>query len=667
MVARVTLPGGSPGGLRGPRAKGPRAAMNDPEPTPAEAQTGPSSAGGEVASPELGELAALLARDGAVTDAQLRHAARVRAKIRTPRPLVPLLLELGLLSPDQLRATLRAHRLELRIGTLLVELGHLSEDQLDAALRLQQDAAAPGAKLGEILVDHGLLGGQDLARVLASQLGVPFVDVSDLEPDPDLLSQVPLEACREHRFLPVRVEAGRPLVVFADPLDKGDAGVAQAIFGDDLAPAIASERALDEAIGRLEIAARIACSSDAGDVAAMHALEEILDGAFARSASAVHFEPGLRHLRIRVRCDGVLSTLRELPESVAAPMLRLLEREAGVEEEQGAAHREGAFRVDRAEGSFDVRASFLATTCGESAVLCIRDLRPQPIPLDALGLLPPMLRQLEEEALFASSGLLLIAGPRDSGRRTTLHACACAVSGSETKVVLVEDSRELRLDGISHCALGLAGPPPLAERIARTLHHDPDVLAIGNLREAGDLGAALRAARSGPRVFAVTEAIDAVAALAAAVAAEPCSPPQALLGALAQRLVRRVCQECSVHVVPSAAQMRALGYTVQGLSGRGFRRGTGCSRCNDTGYDGRIGVFELLLLDEAALEHLRTAEAPSPLRRSAGLAGPATMLEDGLIKASRGITTLDELIRVVPCTSQPRPLVEIERALGEER
>ncbi len=641
--------------------------MNDPEPMGAGGGTGQSGAAGEPAPSDWGDLAALLAKDGAVTGAQLRYAARVRTKIGTPRPMVPLLVELGLVSRDQLRDTLRAHRLELRIGTLLVELGHLSEDQLSAALRLQQDSADPGAKLGEILVEHGLLGGQDLARVLASQLGVPFVDVSELEPDLDLLSQVPLETCREHRFLPVRIEAGRPFVAFADPLDKGDAGVAQAIFGDDLSPAIASERALDDAIVRLEIAARVASGPDSGDLAAGRALEEILDAAFERSASAVHFEPAPRHLQIRLRRDGALSTLRELPESLVDPMIRLLERQAGVEDERGAAHRDGSLRVDRAERSFDLRVSFFATTCGESAVVRIRDPRPQPMPLDALGLVPAMLRQLEEEALFAPGGLFLLTGPTDSGRTTTLHACASAVAGPEAKVVLIEDTRETRLDGVSQSAVGRSVPPPLAERIARALEHDVDVLAIGNLRELGDLEAALRAARSGPRVLAVTEALDAAAALASAVAVQPGLPPQSLLGSLAQRLVRRVCQACSVPVVPSSAQIRALGYSVQGLSGRGFRRGTGCSRCNETGYDGRIGVFELVLLDEAGREHLRTGEAPSPLRRRAALTGPATMLEDGLVKASRGVTTLDELIRAVPRLSQPRPLAEIERALGEDR
>ncbi len=616
-----------------------------------------------------GELAMLLLRDAAVSEAQLQHAERVRAKLGVPRPLVLLLVDLGLVSAQRLRDTLHAHRLGLRIGALLVELGHLCEADLETALHLQQEAGESGGKLGEILVEYGLLGAEQLAQVLSSQLGIPCVDAGHLEPDPALLARVPLGACRRHRFLPLCTEGGRVCVAFADPLDKEDAAAAQAIFGAELAPWITSSSALEQTLARLELTARVVSNSETGQLTAAHTLREILDAAFRLSASEVHLEPGPRRLVVRMRRDGVLSTFRELPAALATPLVRRLELEAGVEEAEGAPHREGCFRAEHEARAFDLRVSFLGTVCGESVVLRIRDPQRPALPLDALGLLPSMRRRLEEEVLCAPGSVFLIAGPAGSGRTATLHACVAAVAGPHARVVLLEECLETRLDGVSQSVLPPATAPPLSERVLRALQQDPDVLALGVLQEAADLATAFRAARSGVRVLAVLEAQDAITALAetAAAVGMPGFGPHAFVAVLSQRLVRRVCMACARSVLPCGAELRALGCTAQDLAGRGFRRGRGCGRCDETGYDGRLGLFELLLLDEAGREHLRTFEGAAALRRSAALSGPATLLEDGLVKAACGLTTLEELVRVVPRAARPRPLAELERLLGEQR
>lgn len=614
-----------------------------------------------------GEVATLLLRDGALSEAELRHVERVQAKLPSPRPVVPLLLELGLVSGDVLRATLQAHRLGLRIGALLVELGHLSESDLAKALSLQEETEEPGRRLGEILVELGLLGAQQLAEVLSSQLGVPCAPPGRLAVDPALAAAAPLELCRRHRFLPLRSEGGRVCVAFADPLEKADAAAAQTVYGADLAPWIVTACALEEALEGLELTVRVVADGATRDRTAVATLHEILDVALRDSASAVHLEPGPDRVVVRLRRDGVLSLFRELPAALAAPLLRRLEREAGVETEEGAPHREGWIRLEREERILQLRASFLASARGESVVLRLRDPERRALALDALGFLPAMQRRLEEEALAAPGGAFLIAGPADSGRTSTLHACATLLAGLGSRVVMLEDAFEARLEGVTQNVLGPGAPPDLATRVAAALAQDPDVIALGALREGCDVATALRAARCGPRVFGVVEAEDAVASLFLALAAAGAqgfvlSP---LTGALAQRLVRRVCRACSEPSMPTPSQLRRLGCTGLDLAGGSFRRGRGCSRCRESGYHGRIGLFELLLLDEAGRDHLRAGQGAAELRRCSALLGPATLLEDGLVKAARGFTTLDELSRVVPRPARPRPVAEIERLLGE--
>ncbi len=636
------------------------------------AGAGAREAGAPAAAPGVvarGEIVPLLVRDGSVSEAQVLHAQRVGAKLPASRPLVPLLLELGLLEPQRLRATLHAHRLSLRIGSLLVELGHLKEADLQSALRIQEELADPDRKLGEVLVQHGFLGAQQLAEVLSSQLGVPCAPSGRLEVDLVLVARAPLELCRRHRFLPLRMQDERVCVAFADPLDKADAAASQAIFGAAVAPVIATSAAIEQAISDLDLGARVIADSAVGEDTAARTVREIVEAALREGASEVHVEPRAHRVLVRFRRDGILVPWRELPIALATHLVRRFEVEAGVEAEGGASGREGWLHVEQAGEARELRTSFFATAAGESVVLRFRDPHGRVLALDELGLLSSMRRRLEDEALSAPGGFFLIAGPSGSGRSATLHACLAAVAVPQARAILVEDALEVRLDAVSQNAIAPAVAPPLAERVRIALLQEPDVLALGALREPEDLSVALRAARYGPRVFGVLEAEDAVAALFLAVAAGSVSrqTPAALVGALAQRLVRRVCTECAEAAVPGAAELRRLGCTAVELAGGAFRRGRGCGRCRDTGYRGRIGVFELVIVDAAGRDHLRAGEDAAALRRAAAVTGPATLLEDGLIKAARGLTTLEEIVRMVPRTARLRPLAELERLVGEGR
>lgn len=614
---------------------------------------------------ERSDLVSVLLRDGAVTEAQVRHARRVSAKLGGTRPLVPLLLDLGLVTAERFRAALRTHRLELRIGALLVELGHLREVDVAAALRVQEESAAGDRKLGEILVEQGLVGAQELATVLSSQLGIPCVEAGAIEPDTELLELAPLDVCRRHRFLPLRREDGRVCVAFADPLDKEDAAAAQASFGPALAPWIASSNAIDEAIARLALAARVSTDTEAGEREAVTTLHEILAGAMRTRASEIHFEPGSRRLTVRARREGVLSVLRELPPEMSEPLLRRIAFDARVAEERGAPHRAGRLGFEYEGRTIELEAAFLATARGETATLRIRDPQRRLMALDDLGLLPSMRRRLVERALMAPGEALLVAGPAASGRTTTFHACVAAVSEPGARVIVLEERVDVPIPGASHVLLPAEPEGLRTDVVGGALRQLPDVLALGASRGDTALEALWCVRRSGPRLLVVVEADDAVSALERAVRVRR-DTPHAFIGALAQRLVRRTCLDCARPFVPNAAQVRALGASVDAVASAGFRHGRGCSHCQETGYAGRIGLFELVVLDEDGDACLRRGEGLAAVRRSALRSGAMTLLEDGLVKAARGLTTIEELLRVAPRSVPPRPLTELERLAEQE-
>jgi len=642
-----------------------------------EATAAPSTPGpapGAVAAPSgRGEVVSLLLRAGVLSEAQVHHAERVQAKLAGPRPLLPLLLELELISEERLRAALRSHRLSLRIGTLLHELGAIGPQELEVALALQGEEGDGGRKLGEILVDCGFLAEHTLAEVLAGQLGMPLVAATALEPEPALLARAGAEPCRRHRFLPLAREGDAVRVAFADPLDKADAAAAEACFEAPVLPAVAAPSALDAVLSRLSLRDRVAAGGAGAEAVAEAVLAEWLGALARREVEAVHVEPSRAGLRVRLRRGGPLGDEQELPAELAAPLFDLLERRAGLEAERGLRYRAG--RIEDGPGEVSVHVAQDPRPGREAAVLRVAGGVPPVRALDALGLSEAMARRLERHALGPPGGLLLLAGPAGSGRSTTLHALADRLSAGHGRVLLPGHAGDVgpatgRPGEDAGLATGRARPGTARGVRAGwldALGQDPDAVGLDPLvpsreREASQ---ALVAARRGVRVWAVVHAEDGVDALLALVAGLRGAVPAVLRGALSQRLVRQVCEACATEHVPTAAELAALGLSAVDLAGGRFRRGRGCSACRETGHAGRQAVFELLLLDEPSRDRLREGARAAVLRRNAAQVGPATLLEAGILLAAEGRTTLAECLRALPRPLRPRSLAELRAALEE--
>jgi len=614
-------------------------------------------------------LPALLVGAGLLSDRQLAYARRVRAKLSPPRPLLQVLKELGYVSDPSLQQVLREHPAELRLGELLVELGVVAEADLARALEVQR--AEPGRRIGDLLLELDVVSEEQLYQTLSVQLGYAFVRPEVEPPDAELLRTSHAEWCRSHRFLPVRREGEQVVVAFADPLDQAAREAAAQIFGAGrIAPAVASPHSIERLWERMQAGrhAERAASSTGHESQIGGLVDAMLDAAIECAASDVHIEPLRERLRIRFRVDGSLIGWKELPLNLAAPLtsrLKILSR-ADIAERRH--HQGGRFMIGRGGRELDLRASFYVTVHGEKTVLRLLNRERSLVPIEQIGMLPPMLARFKEDALDRPSGVILVTGPTGSGKTTTLYSCVNHLNDGEVAIVTAEDPVEYVIDGVAQCSLNSEIDLTYEETLRHVVRQDPDVIVVGEIRDRLSAHTAIQAALTGHKVLSTFHTEDTIGGLVRLLnmEIEAFLISSTVVSVVAQRLVRRVCEDCAQPYEPTVLDLRRLGYQGGDFDGAPLRRGRGCSRCRRTGYRGRVAVFELLVLGEevrdAILQHKTSYEIRRIGRDRSGL---VSLLEDGIVKVARGVTTIDEVVRNVPRLERPRPLDALRRLLEE--
>lgn len=617
-------------------------------------------AGAAAATPEPLPLARILIEEGLVTAEQLAHAERVRTKLRSDRSLLEVVKEIHGLDDLALQAVLARRRHDVRLGDLLVELGYLRPEYLETALAIQREDPASKLRIGEVLVAHHFIEESRLVEVLAMHLGFPLETPDLAEPPADLAEPLPLQACEQHAFVPMRREGERVVVAFADPTNPSALEAAEAVFGAGrVVPAIASRGAIQTALRRLagpERASTVAVEGAPGSLVA-EIVDGILRAALEQRASAIHCEPREDRVAVRLRVEGVLVPHRDLPRTVAPAIATRLERLGGVGASERGRHRDGRARCEVDGRALDLHVSVYVTEHGERIVLRLRDPEPRRLALDELGLAPRTLERLRDDALERPSGLLLVAGPAGAGRATTLSACVETLR-SDSLAILTADVPQA-------AANARASEPDLEAALHALAGQDPDVIVFGELRERRAAAAAVEAALAGRRVLATVTAEDAAAALLrlCAVGIEPGALAAATTGVLAQRLLRRGCAACAQPRPPTPQDLLRLGCPPSALEGAAFQAGRGCPACAHTGHRGRVLASELLVPDAAVRDAL-LAGAPAHALRRLARENAASLFEDALARAARGETTLREVIRVAPRFDAPRPLAAIAGLLG---
>jgi type IV pilus assembly protein PilB len=617
---------------------------------------------------DYGEVVKVLLLDNVLSSKQLEYALRVHAKLKTPEPILNVLKELGYVTNEQIHQTVRNHIASIRIGSLLVELGLIKPADLEAGLTLQA-TEKPKRKLGEVLVAHNFIDERRMIDVLSLQLGFPQIDPEFADIDRDLLRRAPQQVCWEHHFIPVRKEGTAVIVAFADPLDHRDLAQARELFQCDIIAAIASKKSIRSALRQLKPSgdSRQFLTAQAESVVSL--VEDVLVSAInEKTVSDIHIEPMRDRLRIRFRLDGVLIHHRDFPARLIPAITSRIKIlcEANIAEKRR--HQGGriVFTYDGRE--MDIRVSFYVTIHGEKIVMRLLNRQNELLQIEDLGMQPRMLDRFRQDALDTPSGVLIVTGPTGSGKTTTVYSCINYLNNPETSIITAEEPVEYIIEGIAQCSINPNINLTFEETLRHIVRQDPDIVVIGEIRDTYSAEVAVQAALTGHKVLTTFHTEDSIGGLIRLLNMEIDAflISSTVICVAAQRLLRRVCNACAEPYKPTTVDLVRLSYSPKEVSGATFRKGRGCSNCRHTGYKGRIAIYELLILNEDVRDGLIDRKTSHQIRKiSIESTGLVTLLEDGLLKAASGITSMDEVMRCLPRLHKPRPLMEIRRLLGE--
>jgi len=613
---------------------------------------------------QSGVIYEMLIKKGYLDEEKLNYAKRVHSKLAGDKTLTQVLQELNYVTPEQLQDTLSASK----IGALLVELGLITNHDLETAIRLQKESSLKQT-IGEVLVEGGLIEERSLLEVLSYHLGLPYYELDSSRLDVHLLRKVPLNWYSIHQFVPVGRADGKVTVAFIDPMNRDSLDAAEKVFGK-VRQVICSKSDFREIVRVLEHEAAKMTQPDEKSVVGV--VNTLLEEAAGGNVSDVHIEPMKDRVRVRFRIDGVLVHHRDLPLQMGPPITSRLKTMSKADIDETGRHQSGIIEFeDPRNGAFlDVRASFYVTVWGEKIVLRLLGRKWLPLSLNEIGMYPKMLERFKFEALDIPCGVILLTGPKGSGKTTTLYSSISYLENVNNSIITVEDPVECLIDGIAQCSIDPKTNLTFEESMKHVVRQDPDIVVIGEIADPFSAETCIQASLTGQKVLSTFLTEDSIGGLIRLLNMniEAFLISSTVIGVVAQRLLRRVCPNCAENYMPQPADIHRLGYTINDIKGVSFKAGRGCSECRFTGYKGRVGIFELLILNEPIKDAILNKQTSSDIRKiSIETSGFVTLLEDGIIKAANGVTTLQEIFRCLPRMGKPRPVHELRRLLGKEQ
>ncbi len=621
----------------------------------------------EKSSPaQVGVIAGLLMKDGLISEQQLAYALRVSAKLTTQKTIKDIFLDLGYVTPEQLQESMQRHKLNVRLGDLLVELGYMRGADLQQALGMQKDSGGT-RRLGEILIEGGFIEERKLLETLSYQLGYPLIELDFVKLDKSLFAVIPLNVCRDYNIVPVSRDGNKVVVAFSDPLDRRALAVVERYLGNDTAVVIAPKEAVLNALNAIERSAEQSPMADEGSVIGM--INALFEQAIEDQASDIHIEPMKDRLRVRFRRDGVMEQYKDYPKEIAAQLSSRIKVMAHADIAEKRRHQDGRILfASRQHGiNLDMRVSFFITIYGEKIVLRLLNNKGTLLDIKEIGMAPRMLDHFIYEALEIPTGVIIITGPTGSGKTSTMYSCVNYLNSINTSIITAEDPVEYVIDGISQCSIN----PKIGVTFEETLRHivrqDPDVIVLGEIRDQFSAETAIQAALTGHKVLTTFHTEDSIGGLIRLMnmQIEAFLISSTVVCVVAQRLLRRVCPDCAEPYIPTPLDLSRLGVSANDLVGAEFRLGRGCKSCRFTGYRGRVGVFELLVMNEMVKNAILTNKSSYEIRRiSIETSGMVTLVEDGLVKGARGVVSMKEILTELPRLGKPRPLHELRRILG---
>ena len=553
---------------------------------------------------------------------------------------------------------------KIRLGDLLVDEGLISNDELMKALSVQKEYRMKGEfkKIGEVLVDEGFITEKQMSVVLAKQLHLEFVDLYGEDINYDLMASFPLNLIKTTKVLPFRETEDYIYVATSDPLDYDSLEmVERMIVRKPVKTYISQSIDILNIIERLEIVtstknlveqvkkelsggANVVIEAENTAIAKL--TELILQTAINQRASDVHIEPEKHGFSVRARIDGVLKEIFTFEKAIQGALISKIKLLSNLDISEKRKSQDGRFGLEFDGGKFyDFRVSTTPTLLGESIVMRILDQQKILLKLEELGMTEHNLLQFQK-LIQSPFGIVFVTGPTGSGKTTTLYAALNDIKSLENKVITVEDPVEYQIPLVQQIQVNTKVGYGFADILRTTLRQDPDIIMIGEVRDAETLNAAVQASLTGHLVLATLHTNDAVSAITRMVqmGAESYLVADSLIGVVAQRLVRRVCPHCKEEYKPTPDIMIRVGHYFEEHSK--FFIGKGCKQCNMSGYSGREMVSEVFSIDDEISNMIAKSEDKYKILEKAKVKGYKTLVDDVVDKVKNGVTTISELLRV---------------------
>jgi type IV pilus assembly protein PilB len=587
--------------------------------------------------------------------ATFEHAHRAGAAEYITKPFSPD--DLGSRIEALIDGRKRRTNGRLKLGDLLVASGLVTGDQVKGALARQTDG---GGRLGEVLVADGLVSEQDIVTAVANQMHIGVVDLSQTTPQPAALGLLPRDFIVRRRVIPLSIdEAGSLVLAMTNPLDVITIDEVGMRAKKRIVPVICTESGFDEAVaiyfssrGKLKDAREEAEEQPAGPGEIDSDVIEIVDGlltdAASMDASDIHLEPREESLAVRCRIDGVLHDMREFPKELQAGIISRLKIMGNLNIAERRLPQDGRTSFELSSGeAVDLRLASIPSMYGENLTIRILEVSPLPPTLASLGLVGDNLQRFEA-ALKAPEGGIVIVGPTGSGKSTTLYTTLELIKSPERKVYTVEDPIERKIEGIVQTEVKPAIGLTFAQALRALVRADPDVIMVGEIRDLETAKMAADSAITGHQVFSTLHTNDASAAVNRLV---EMGVPRYLVAAawrcfVAQRLVRKLCPHCRAESTMTDARWAELGLGTAPRKRFKIWEPVGCAKCFGTGYRGRIGLYEVLVVDDELRDLIATGGSVLEIQRMARAEGVSSLREDGVGKVLEGSTSYLELLRV---------------------
>ncbi len=555
----------------------------------------------------------------------------------------------------------------LLLGELLIRRGLVTEQQVLQAMEVRQRTRS---FIGQILVDLGFIRADVIGPIIASRLGVRYIDLLDSPPDPDAANLLSEEVMRSSRVIPYKVYNGTVEVAMVDPLDVAAIDRVAALTGRRVIPLLTMMGEFQTVLNDLyDVQARTsgvlhelereaaeqeptpvarAVLAAAAETPIVRLVESIMESAIALNASDLHFEPQETGLRVRFRVDGTLINHTNIPVNQIAAVTARVKILCSMDVTENRRPQDGRMRYDNHGTSYDIRASSVRTVYGEKIVLRVLDKSSVLVPLARLGLLPEQ-QKLVDALFLQPHGMVLVVDPTGSGKSTTLYSALNMLNDTKRNIMTLEDPVEYNVAGLNQVQVNPKIGVTFASGLRTFVRQDPDVILVGEIRDSETAEMAVQASLTGHLLLSTLHTNSAVGTITRLtnLGLDPFLVAQSLSGAISQRLCAKVCPQCAEVYQPRAELLEAVGISPEEAAEMNFRRGRGCRICQGRGVSGRTAVFEILMVDEDMRSLILRQASEDELFRAARDRGMITLREAALRLVRTGVTTLEEMWRVV--------------------